>query len=265
VVIVHARLFGDVKDPHSEVWQRADWYRTKAFRHESGHDLHVQVCLVDSGDGDNTLAVYDWVLPRQRQNTFAIKGDRARAKPAILRPGKTKKRAGVRLFIIGVDALKTRLFNRLRIAAPEPGPDGRVPPTPGFLHFPQPQELGCDDTYLKQFGNEKLVPRRDKTGETVRRYVKTGPNEAVDLDVYALAGLHVLGDAVRLSLGTLAQALARPLAGSGSAPVRDGAERSRRVAAASPVDAVVRPPAPVAAPANAPAATGRRMRSGGVV
>jgi phage terminase large subunit GpA-like protein len=68
-----------------------------------------------------------------------------------------------------------------------------------------------EDEYLAQLTAEKAVRRYKKGHGTVREYIKTrARNEALDLEVYALAALYVLGQATIRRLGELAEALKKP-------------------------------------------------------
>jgi phage terminase large subunit GpA-like protein len=151
-----------------------------------------------------------------------VKGHKGKGRPPVLRPGKAKDKA-IHLFIVGVDVVKNRVFSRLRIKPPQPGQK----PAPGYMHFRTEQENGADAAYLRQFGNEIAVPRKLPNGEMVHVYKKKGPNEAVDLEVYAYTALHVLGDAVRLNLGALAERLGGPAIRSPD-PAKGGALRPQR-------------------------------------
>jgi phage terminase large subunit GpA-like protein len=192
----------------------------------------IQCVCVDSSD--ETDLVYDFVRPRQRRKVFAVKGHKGKGRPPVVRPGKAKDKA-IHLFIVGVDVVKNRIFSRLRIKPPESGQQ----PKPGYMHFCTEQENGADAAYLRQFGNEIAVPRKLPNGEIVHVYKKKGPNEAVDLEVYAFTALHILGDAVRLNLGALAERLAnaaRPMTpaptGAGAPPAPAGP--GRRVISSGP-------------------------------
>jgi phage terminase large subunit GpA-like protein len=209
-LIAHHRIWGDPRQ--KDVWKKLDVLRTRRYRHESGVDLVIQVTCVDSSD--KTDVVYDYVKPRQRQRVYAVKGHKGKGRPVFLRPGKAKDKS-VRLFIVGADTAKDKVLSRLRIAPPAEGERAK----PGYMHFPMAQEDGADELYLKQFENESPVPRRNKrTGEIVRTYVQRGPNEAIDLEVYALVGLHILGDAIRRDLGAIAARFAKRAAARKAAP-----------------------------------------------
>jgi phage terminase large subunit GpA-like protein len=69
----------------------------------------------------------------------------------------------------------------------------------------------AEDEYLAQLTSEKAVRRYRRGKGTIREYIKTrARNEALDLEVYALAALYVLGQAMIRKLGELAAALRLP-------------------------------------------------------
>jgi phage terminase large subunit GpA-like protein len=71
-----------------------------------------------------------------------------------------------------------------------------------------------EDEYLAQLTSEKAVRRYRRGKGTIREYIKTrARNEALDLEVYALAALYVLGHATIRRLGDLAAELREPPAG----------------------------------------------------
>jgi phage terminase large subunit GpA-like protein len=93
------------------------------------------------------------------------------------RPPKPKDRAKLLTpFIVGVDAAKEAITNRLRLAAPGPG----------YCHFP----VGRDLDYFRQLGAERLL-KTWRRGVPIREWRKDPGvrNEALDCRVYAYAAL----------------------------------------------------------------------------
>jgi phage terminase large subunit GpA-like protein len=176
-------IFGDPGRP--EVWQTLEATLTRGWAHESGAELRIEAACIDTG-GHHTAAVYEYVKPRQSRRVYAVKGASTPGRPLLSRASRAN-RAGVKLFTVGTDTAKDVLFSRLRI----------VEAGPGYLHFP----AWLEEEYFRQLTAEKVVTRFRK-GRPVRYYEKTRPrNEALDLEVYALAALHSLGTAVTQSLG----------------------------------------------------------------
>jgi phage terminase large subunit GpA-like protein len=148
--------------------------------------------MIDSG-GVHTDEVYRFVRARQGRKIFALKGS-SEAGKEILSKVSTNNQYRVRLFMIGTDTAKDRIFARMKIPAPGPG----------YMHLPD----FVEDEYILQLTSEKAVRRYRRGRGTVREYIKTrARNEALDLEVYALAGLYVLGQAVVRKLGELAAEL----------------------------------------------------------
>jgi phage terminase large subunit GpA-like protein len=191
-LIAHHRIHGDPES--DETWARLEAVLVKPYRHETGADMRIQCCMIDSGY--KTANVYEFVRPRERRNVFASKGLDERAKAPLSRASRAN-RAGVKLFAIGVVALKDTLFGRLRVDQPGPG----------YLHFCQPGNGGADAEYFAQFGAEKRVTQKVRgQGRPIRKYIQIRTrNEAIDLEVLALAALHALGPGVMDNLGTLAR------------------------------------------------------------
>ena len=170
--------------------------------------MRIRACMVDSGDGEKTDAVYRFVKPRQLRGVYAYKGV-AHAKAPISRASKAN-RDGVKVFSVNPNAFKDVLFARLK----------RLLPGPGYLHF-GPEETGADENYFTQFGAEKRVVEW-KANRPVVSYRNPGKkrNEAIDLYVLSLAALRSMGMHVAKGLGAAAEKLAA------SAPAPDAAAPS---------------------------------------
>jgi len=94
---------------------------------------------------------------------------------------------------------------------------------PGYLHLPG----WVDAEYLAQLTAEKAIRKYVKGRGAVREWVKLRErNEALDLEVYALAALHLLGPAFVRSLPELSARFARAVAAS-EAPGVDVPEEAR--------------------------------------
>lgn len=166
------------------VWAELDRFFLREYTHETGARMRAAICLVDSGD--QTDAVYEYVLPRQipQRRVYAIKGVEYLSKPGLAQEG-TAKRHHIRLWNIATSAAKDRIYSRLKIP---PDPNGA--PKPGYHHLPD----WVTDEYLKQLTSEQKIPVRNKRTRRVRKqYVQVySRNEALDLTVYAHAGLFIL-------------------------------------------------------------------------
>src|SRR2546426_4714649 len=79
---------------------------------------------------------------------------------------------------------------------------------PGFMHLPD----WTDGEYIAQLTAEKAIRKYVKGRGAVREWVKLRErNEALDLEVYALAALYILGQAFVRSLPERAARFARPV------------------------------------------------------
>lgn len=191
-MIAHHRLIGDTSQP--EVWQRLEAIRSRIYTHAGGAPMRILSTCVDSGYRKNE--VYTYVASVQQLGVHAVKGDDGSKRNPVAR-SKSKNRSGVKLVIVGVDSMKDTLFARLK----------KENLGPGFMHFRAMDpdwHNGADAEYFAQFARERKQRRRIGN-RYVDEYVKTGANEAVDLEVYNLAALHVLGPAVRSGLDAYVQ------------------------------------------------------------
>jgi len=168
------KIYGDLtsKTP----WDDLDNYLKKTFPHENGYNLVISCTCIDSG-GHNTQDVYRFVKKREHRRIFAIKGSGVAGMPIIGRSSK-KNKGKVRLFTVGTDAAKERIFQRIKI----------LDPGPGYMHFP----AAYDEEFFKQLAAEKAEIKY-RHGFPYRRWVKTrARNEALDVRVYNLAALEIL-------------------------------------------------------------------------
>ncbi len=212
-LIAVEQLPGDPGQP--QVWQDLTLFLRQPFRHLSGRKVQISATAIDTG-GLHTEAVYKYCRAMSGDRVFAIKGGSVRGLPLISRPT-VHNRYRIRLYTLGVDAGKDAVYSRLRIASVGPG----------FMHFPDT----IDEEYCEQLCSERAVRRWDKKKGVVREYVKTRErNEAIDLEVYALAALHILGPVVMRSLAERAAALARPV-GSGPEPASEEEQFEARLRA----------------------------------
>jgi phage terminase large subunit GpA-like protein len=179
-----------------QTWLELDKELIQTFDHESGRRMVMRAIAVDSG-GLHTDQVYKFCKVReqrriagQSQVVRAIKGVGGTGREILGRPSKAN-RYKCKLYPIGVDTAKDTVFSRMHIEQAGAG----------FMHLPS----WCDDEYLEQLTSEKAVKRYKKGVGTVREYVKVRErNEALDLEVYAIAALYSLGQATVKRLGQYA-------------------------------------------------------------
>lgn len=175
----HERFDGE---PGSDMrlWEQLEDFLLRSWRHPSGVELSAALTLIDSGA--HTDSVYDFVMPRQNamRRVYACKGDKTITPLGTVKEG-TTKRGNVRLFIVGTDAMKDRIFARMNIPAPGPG----------YFNFPP----WVKEDYFEQLTAEKKKIKTNRwTGVSRREYSKKSGdrNEALDLTVYCFGALAVL-------------------------------------------------------------------------
>ena len=206
-LIAYQQIFGD---PGGEdIWLELDRFLLQTFQHESGREVPIACVAVDSG-GHHTEEVYRFCVVRLKRRVFAIKGGGDTGKPLVGRPRKSN-RYRANLFTLCVDTGKGTVYSRLKIAGPGPG----------FVHFPE----WIDEEYIAQLCAEKAVRKWKKGRGTVREWIKIRErNEALDLEVYCLSALYILGPSVVRSLperaAKLSSALSEEERGESAAPRR---------------------------------------------
>lgn len=200
-LVAWQQIWGD--PGRDEPWKELDTWLSRAFPHPGGAQLHISAACVDTG-GHHAEQVYRYAKAN-RGRVWPVKGHAAPGRPIWGRPGKVNKH-GARLVMVGVDTAKDLIFTRMRMTQAGPG----------YMHLP----VWVDDEYLAQLTAEKVVTRYSH-GRPIRRYEKTRPrNEALDLEVYALAALLSLGPATVQSLGRFVDELGGPKKGDDPPPPR---------------------------------------------
>ncbi len=200
--ICHQQIWGD--PGREEVWAELETWLLRSWQHEAGAMLQVAATAIDTG-GHHSEQVYRFVAPRAGRRVWAIKGHAQPGRPVWGRPSR-QNRFGARNVPVGTDTAKDLIFARMKIHQA----------SPGYMHFPAFHSATpdshrgfdrCDDEYLAQLASEKVVTRYVK-GRPVRSYEKVRPrNEALDLEVYALAALLSLGSMTVNSLGSFVDEL----------------------------------------------------------
>ena len=200
-LITHERLHGDPEE--DEVWQELEHLLTKTYRHESGRDTRIRATMIDSGYLQDR--VFRFVRGKEGRGIYASKGAGARVREALQRL-KRPNRSRVKPWTINTHSFKTIIFRRVKMTANHEEPGG-----PGYMHFCGPTKTGADAEYFAQFGAEtrkKVRQGRRFVYAFVQNRVR---NEAIDLEVYALAALYSLGDPLVKRLGKLADKLREPV------------------------------------------------------
>jgi phage terminase large subunit GpA-like protein len=142
-VLAHCVIWGSPDG--DSTWMELDELLRTRWKHPNGGTLKVDAAVFDSGD--RTDQVYAFCFPRLGRRIWAGKGV-AGSRPALQASGSKVK--GGRLFLIGVDTLKSALFDRLAR-----GTGVR------FSHT-------LDAAYFEQVASERKVVRY--RGQPVRRF-----------------------------------------------------------------------------------------------
>ena len=179
---------GDTTQPH--VWDELTRLLYRTWTRPDGRELGLSKMAVDSGY--NTVQVYDWCRRHSSALVMAIKGQDNSKQSTILRAsqavdltGNGKKIAGVGLWTIGVDLIKSGVYVKLNQDL-----DSQGTPPSGYCHFPD----GYPMEYYNMLCAERRVARKDTRGYLKWTWEKLRPrNEAFDCRVYARAAVHLVG------------------------------------------------------------------------
>ncbi|WP_140986832.1 phage terminase large subunit family protein [Asticcacaulis tiandongensis] len=169
-ILGHIVIWGPV-DADS-TWVELDDLLRRSWPHPNGGTLRVDAAVIDSGDGGHSDTVTAFTRSRYARRVVAGKGVAGFSRPFIQRS--TTK--GTPLFLIGVDAIKSQLFNRLSRGS-------------GFRF-----SADLEPVFFEQLASERRVVRYVK-GAPVRRFERVPGKRAETLDatVYALAARNLVG------------------------------------------------------------------------
>jgi len=168
----HLKLYGDPSG--DAVWMELQEILTVRLAHPSGRGLGIEAVAIDSGF--LTQRVYDFCQKHfvAGRKWFAIKGVRGEGRTAW-QQSKQKIRRGTKLYLVGVDTLKTTIYSKL--GNREAGSD--------YIHFPDHEPF--DQEWFEQLTVERIRTVFDAKGYPKREWYKPdgARNEALDLNVYA--------------------------------------------------------------------------------
>jgi phage terminase large subunit GpA-like protein len=195
--IAHEVFMGD--PARSELWKDVDQFLLKGFDYEGGGEMRIRAACVDSG-GHNTQDVYAFTRARVSRNVWAVKGAAERGGqwspvwPIPKLEPQRSRRTGYKPIILGVNAAKESIRQKLLVE--EPGP--------GYCHFP----IRRPDAWFDQLTSETLMVET-KGGFNVRKWVlpRGRANEALDCRVYAYAALCGLYAVRKVNLARIAELL----------------------------------------------------------
>lgn len=179
--IRYQKIYGDMLK--EQVWDDLDNFLMQPFTKEDGTQLRILSCCIDSG-GHHTDQVYRFTKERYERRVWAIKGKGGQEVPYIRNPS-TNNRVKTPLFIIGVDAGKALLYQRLK----------HTTKGPNYCHFPENEEAGYDEMYFRGLTAEKMVVRFKKGRSVIVWEIKDSRykrNEPLDIRNYATAALEIV-------------------------------------------------------------------------
>ncbi len=158
----------------NEVWTDLNEILGSTFAHENGQQMRIKVTCIDSGYKDST--VLRFTRDKYNRRVFATKG---RSGEGTIWPHKPSKKKQMPFFMIGVNAAKDAVYDRLSVK--DEGPC--------CCHFPQ----GRDLEYFEQLTAEKkFIKYHFGFAKHEWRLGADKRNEALDCRVYAYAGLQSL-------------------------------------------------------------------------
>ncbi len=172
-ILDHRVLWGAIDG--DAVWQDLDSLLRERWTHPKGGTIGIDACAIDSGDGGHTDLVHAFTRPRFGRRVVSIKGVPGFSRPFLQRSGSK----GAPLWLVGSDAVKSQLFNRL-----SRGEGVRFAET-------------LEPVFFEQLTSERRVVRYTH-GKPVARFerVKGKRAETLDATVYAWAARQIVGQNV---------------------------------------------------------------------
>lgn len=172
-ILDHRVLWGAIDG--DAVWQDLDSLLRERWTHPKGGTIGIDACAIDSGDGGHIDIVHGFTRPRFGRRVVSIKGVAGFSRPFLQRSGSK----GAPLWLVGSDAVKSQLFNRL-----SRGEGVRFAET-------------LEPVFFEQLTSERRVVRYTH-GKPVARFerVKGKRAETLDATVYAWAARQIVGQNV---------------------------------------------------------------------
>jgi phage terminase large subunit GpA-like protein len=164
-VLAHEVIHGGIDDDLT--WRQLDDILRQRFAHPLGGTLGIDAAVIDGGDGQHLGSVLAFCRPRSARRIMCGKGASGFSRPPLL-ASRSKMRGGGRLWIIGSDGVKLRLFDRLQRGS--------------TVRFSD--ELTA--TFFEQLASER-VEVRQVGGKPTRRFVRIKGRAAEVLDAVTYA------------------------------------------------------------------------------
>jgi phage terminase large subunit GpA-like protein len=179
--VFHGPFDGDV------VWEDLDSLLRMSWSHPLGGTIRIDAAAVDSGSGLHVATVHAFTGPRFGRRVVAIKGEDGFKRPPIAKS--TGK--GPPLWLVGVDTVKSRLFDRL--AEPE------------SLRFSE----SLQPVFFEQLTSERRTVKYSNGRPVVGfERIKGKRAETLDCMTYALAVRSLIGEDLEARAEALAQVVA---------------------------------------------------------
>ena len=187
--IYKTEIFGKLEE--SEIWDELEAYLKTTFRFADGRELNIAGIAIDTG-GHHTNRTYQWLkyMKGKKRWVYGVKGYAGKADIPLLhkktaveitdtdRNGKKVVIDRTMIQILGVDAGKESIMNRLKIETPGEG----------YCHFPSNGGRGYDHEYFRGLLSESKVYKK-VNGKYKYVWVKRSGarNEPLDLFNYNYA------------------------------------------------------------------------------
>jgi phage terminase large subunit GpA-like protein len=165
-VLDHSVFWGGIDD--NEVWKELDGLLRQRWNHPEGGQLKIDACCVDAADGGHMNSVLSFCRARSGRRVMATKGVAGFSRRP-LEASKSKIKGG-RLWLVGSDSIKSRIYNQLT--------RGRM------IRFSNT----LSPTFYEQLCSERVIIRM-VGGKPTKRFerIKGMDAEALDATVYAIA------------------------------------------------------------------------------
>jgi phage terminase large subunit GpA-like protein len=172
LVLGHETIWGAIDDDLT--WRQLDDLLRATWPHPLGGRLKVDACAIDSGDGGHAATVVAFCRSRAARRVMAIKGASGLSRLPLV-ASKSKMKGGGRLWIVGSDSVKSRIFDQLQRGTAIRFSDTLTP------------------VFYEQLASERVVVRQ-VGGKPVRRFerIRGMRAEALDALTYAHAARSAL-------------------------------------------------------------------------
>jgi phage terminase large subunit GpA-like protein len=173
LILGHFIVWGSFAD--SETWAEFDELLRSKWRHPWGGQLKVDAAVIDAGDGDHYDHVLAFCVPRASRRIFAGKGMFGNRPGFAMAKG---KRIAGKLALIGVDVLKSTIFDRLARGQ--------------GIRF----STSLEPSYFEQLASQRRVTRYFR-GMPTRRFEMVSTRarkESLDCLTYGWAARQALGN-----------------------------------------------------------------------